>query len=63
MDYSGAPVARILESPSASFWLKRALRSALDRDVVDAAHDAEILASILRKRADGALGLPSFRKA
>ena len=42
----------ILENPSSSFWLKQALRSALDRDPLDAARDAEILAYLLTTRAD-----------
>lgn len=45
-------VQRILESNGASFWLKDALRSALSRDCVDAARDAEILAEILKERCD-----------
>lgn len=48
-------VDEILASPSVSFWLKDALRSALQRDPVDAANDAELLASILAKRSAAAL--------
>jgi len=45
----GCPSAieRVLSDPAASFWLKEALRSALTRDPVDAANDAEILFSLL----------------
>ena len=42
--------AQILTDPSASFWMKAALRSALDRDPVDAANDAEVLAKALSRR-------------
>jgi hypothetical protein len=40
----------VLRDPSASFWLKAALRSALARDPVDAANDAEVLARLLDQR-------------
>lgn len=40
----------ILDSPTASFWLKEALESAWKRDCVDAAADAELLAKILTAR-------------
>jgi len=36
-------VEQVLSDPAASFWLKDALRSALARDPVDAANDAEVL--------------------
>lgn len=42
----------VLADPAASFWLKAALRSALCRDPVDAAHDLEILARLLEERCD-----------
>jgi len=42
----------ILTDPCASFWLKSALRAALDRDAVDAANDAAMLADVLAARAD-----------
>ncbi len=42
----------ILNDPEASDWLKHALRSALERDPVDAANDAEILAQVLEARAE-----------
>ncbi len=38
----------ILNDPAVSFWLKDALRSALERDPVDAARDADNLAASLR---------------
>ena len=43
-------IEEVLGDPAASFWLKNALRSALARDPVDAANDAEILARLLDRR-------------
>jgi hypothetical protein len=40
----------ILDDPSASDWLKGALRSALERDPVDALNDALVLAGALETR-------------
>ena len=40
----------VLADPSASDWIKESLRSALERDPVDAANDAEVLAKILHRR-------------
>jgi hypothetical protein len=40
----------VLSDPSASPWLKHALRWALERDPVDVANDAEVLARLLDKR-------------
>jgi hypothetical protein len=45
-------IDEVLADPAASFWLKTALRSALCRDPVDAAHDSEILARLLEERCD-----------
>ena len=39
-----------------SYWLKDALRSALQRDCVDAARDAELLSKLLSTHCDKALG-------
>jgi hypothetical protein len=48
-------VQEILQDPAASFWLKGAITSALQRNPADALQDAAILTSILRRRAnDGA---------
>jgi hypothetical protein len=48
---AGLPeIERVLRDPAASFWLKNALRSALERDPVDAANDAEVLAQLLDRR-------------
>jgi hypothetical protein len=43
-------VEEVLADPAASFWLKEALSSALNRDPVDAANDAEVLAQLLDRR-------------
>jgi len=43
-------IAAVLGDPAASFWLKACLCSALSRDPVDAANDAEILAKLLERR-------------
>ena len=40
----------ILADPAASRWLRDALRSALVRDPVDAANEAEVLARVLADR-------------
>ncbi len=42
----------ILDDPATSFWLKNALRSALNRDPVDALNDAEVLVVALKERLD-----------
>ena len=47
----------ILEDPSASDWLKGALRSALERDPVDALNDALLLAATLEERLRAVLDL------
>jgi hypothetical protein len=51
-DGSAEPVTieEILADPAASLWLKAALRSALSRDPVDAANDADVLARVLNDR-------------
>ena len=49
-------IEEILADRAASFWLKAALRSALSRDPVDAANDAEILARVLDRRCRSTLG-------
>lgn len=45
-------IAAIIADPAASYWLKQALTSALDRDVFDAERDAVVLARLLTKRLD-----------
>jgi len=41
----------ILKDPGLSKWLQMALETALDRDPVDAANDAALLAMVLDRRA------------
>ena len=43
-------IEEILNDKSASNWLKSSLRSALARDVLDAANDAEMLFFLLSRR-------------
>ncbi len=55
LELTGCPQALrapedVLGDPAASFWLKDALLSALSRDPVDAANDAEVLAGLLEQR-------------
>lgn len=50
-------VAEVLADPSASFWLRQSLRSALERDPVDALNDALVLASVLDAHLRAVLGL------
>lgn len=50
-------IQQVIASPCTSYWLKDALKSALDRDCVDAARDAELLAAILSRRAAKEVGL------
>lgn len=45
----------LLGNPDASLWLRHALASALERDPVDVATEAEIVAQVLRLRAEAAL--------
>lgn len=43
---------QLLASPAVSHWLKSSLQSALQRDPLDAASDASLLADVLNARAD-----------
>ncbi len=47
---SDQEISALLDSPSASYWLKDALVSAIKRDCVDAAADAAMLSKILTNR-------------
>jgi hypothetical protein len=47
----------ILDDPVASDWLKAALRTALERDPVDALNDALLLAATLEERLRAVLDL------
>lgn len=48
-------IQAVLNSPETSDWLRTSLASALTRDCVDAANDAELLQELLAKRCDDAL--------
>lgn len=43
----------ILDSPCASYWLKNAIKQTMDRDIVDAWKDADLLTRILKARLRG----------
>lgn len=45
-------IQKTLTNTSTSVWLKQALASALERDPVDAANDAEVLTELLARRCD-----------
>jgi hypothetical protein len=45
-------VVEVLSDPTASFWLRATLRSALLRDPVDAANDCEFLTRLLARRCE-----------
>lgn len=49
-------IRAILESPCSSYWLRQALHSALDRDSVDVANDAEHLSGLLSRRCELVVG-------
>ena len=43
----------VLKDPATSYWLKNAIKTSLDRDIVDAINDAEHLHSLLIKSYNG----------
>ncbi len=45
-------IEELLADPSITYWLSDALRTLLERDPVDAALDAELLAQVMRERCD-----------
>jgi hypothetical protein len=49
---------QVLADPTASAWLKSALRALESRDPIDALNDAEKLVSILETQLDELLGKP-----
>jgi hypothetical protein len=55
-----AEIKRIQADESTSFWLLVALKTALDRDPIDAARDARELSKLLTARADEALALKNL---
>ena len=44
-------IKRLIDSPCTSFWLKDAFAALMQRDCLDAARDAELLAHLLGARA------------
>lgn len=52
-------IEQILADPCASYWLKNAFRSAVQRDCVDAAKDAETLHLLLDDRCAKILNTPA----
>jgi hypothetical protein len=57
VSYKGLPEeTKLLADPCLSYWLKAAIRQTERRDVVDAYNDALLLAAILLRRVDIALG-------
>lgn len=48
-----AEIIAVMANPSASYWLKQALATALDRDAFEAERDALVLARLLTQRLDG----------
>ena len=50
-------IETVMKDPSASYWLRDALKSALQRDPVDAANDAEFLALVLQARCEALLNI------
>jgi hypothetical protein len=55
---SPPPEEKVPTDPTASYWLRDAVRSAFERDPVDALNDALALADILEVRMRSQLGLP-----
>lgn len=49
-NYSTKRIDAVLADPCASYWLKDALRSAMKRDCLDAAGDANMLDMLLQER-------------
>jgi hypothetical protein len=45
-----AETRKVLADPTASYWLKDAIQSAMERDPVDAANDAKFLSNLLTAR-------------
>lgn len=51
-----AMATRIMNDPTASFWLKKAVDACMRRDCCDALNDAEVLVELLTKVANDAMG-------
>jgi hypothetical protein len=50
MTKAAQKIEAVLADRCASYWLKNALKTAVQRDPIDAMYDAELLAEILRAR-------------
>lgn len=50
MSHDSPTPEQVLSDPAASYWLKNALQTSLERDPCDALSDAEALVSVLRIR-------------
>ena len=46
-------IEEVLKDPATSYWLKNAIKTLLDRDIVDAINDAKHLHSLLIKSYNG----------
>ena len=55
-------VENLLADPSASYWLKNAIRSALKRDPINALLDAETLREVLRQHLDRVVNMQYDQK-
>lgn len=58
IDYT---IGLILKDPAASYWLKDALKSAVERDPVDAVNDAAVLLKVLRHKLDNVMTVNMLR--
>lgn len=56
-------IRAICADHSLSYWFRNALTTALERDPVDAAHDAGLLAMVLDRRATQVLAIERVRQA
>jgi len=54
---SDKTIALLLVDPSLSYWLKGALRTAVERDPLDVLNDAEALCQVLTERAQEILDI------
>ncbi|ENZ77707.1 MULTISPECIES: hypothetical protein [Ralstonia] len=50
MTLTDQKIQQVLNDPGTSSWLKTALRAQIQRDPVDAANDADVLAEIMREK-------------
>lgn len=50
-----AEVMAMMADPATSEWVRQVLRTAMQRDCVDAANDAEVVAAVLARRVDAYL--------